>query len=151
MCWGGGGGDGEESRGSELSIDWKGVSMGSEAVVDVDGVSVRVTLMSIGVSGVIWILAVAVGVSCELVVGWGRGCEVGGGQILYCSTAGDVTRAVVRGQAGLVVVTMVDTTVEFEPEGRQRRLAAWASSAEETSGFATGMAWKQRYSVGNPR
>lgn len=43
--------------------------MGSEAVVDVDGVSVRATLMSIGVSVCIGILAVGVGVSCELVVG----------------------------------------------------------------------------------
>lgn len=73
-------------------------------------------------------------------MGWDRGCEVGGGQILYCSAVGDVTRAVVRGQAGLLVVSMVDTTSEFEPEGRRRRLAAWASSAEESSGLATGTA-----------
>lgn len=153
MCWGGGGGDGVESRGSEFNIDWKGVdcgvSTGSEAMVDSNGVSVRVTPMSIGVSASIWIPLVWMGAPCGVVVGRDRGCEVGCVLILCCFAAGAVTGAVVRGQAGLLVVSMGVTAGAVEPKGRRRRLAAWASSAEETSWFGTGMAWKQRYRVRN--
>lgn len=54
MCWGSSGGDGTDRKGSEFNVDSKGVdcgvSVGSDARVDTVKASVRVRLVSIGVS-----------------------------------------------------------------------------------------------------
>ena len=148
MCWGGGGGDGTDRRGSEFNVDWKGVdcgvSTGSEAGADSAGVSVRAALVSIWDTVSIWMLLIEAGTSCGVVVGWDRGCEVGGVLILWCCAADAATGAEVRGQSGLLVVSVGAWVGGAEPEGRQRRLAAWASSAEETSCCGALMAWKKK-------
>lgn len=117
MCWGGGGEEGADKRGSEFNIDCKGadcgVSMGSDE--DTEGVAARVVLMSI------WKPLAGI-VLC---------CEVGAVLILSCS-AGAVS--VVRGQEGSAV-SMVLFVHEAEPEGRRGRLAACAPSAEGPSWF----------------
>lgn len=122
---------------TEKGVDC-GVSAGSEARADSVRASVRATLVSMGVSASMWIPLVGVGVGagapCGVTVGSDRSCEVGSVVILWLPAAG----AAVRGLEGLLVVSIGE-----EPEGRQRRLAAWASSAEDTASCCeTGMAWK---------
>lgn len=97
--------------------------------------------MSIGVSVFMWIALVEAGASCEVVAGsWDRGCMVDGLLTLGWFVAGAVTGAGVREQVGLWVVFMAVLACGVEPEGRQRRLAALASSAGETSWLGAGMA-----------
>lgn len=72
-------------------------------------------------------------------LGWDE-CEVGCVRILSCSAAGASTGAVVAGQVGGLVVSMGVSEGGAEPDGRRRRLAAWASSAEGASSWGTGMA-----------
>lgn len=69
-----------------------------------------------------------------------RGTECKVGVVTLCSSAaGAATVVVVKGQVGLAVVPIALLAGGVELEGRRGRLAAWASSAEETSWFA-GMA-----------
>lgn len=103
-------------------------------MADSDGESLRLTLVSIGVSTSICITLVGVEALCGVMVGWDRGCEVGGVLILCRWAAGAATGVLVRGQASLLAVsTGFFSAGGVEPEGRRRRLAAWASSADETS------------------
>lgn len=143
MCCGGRWGDGADRSGSEFNVDWKGVdcrvSVGSEARFDSVKASERAALVSIGVSASIWTPLAAPGAALS----WDRGCEVGSALILWCSVAGAATGGVVWGQAGWSIVSMWVSVGGAEPEGRRRRLAAWASSAEEIASWGTGMAWKQ--------
>lgn len=152
MCWGGGGGDWVDRRGSEFNVDWKGVdcgvSAGSEAGENSVGASVRVTLESIGVSASIWIPLVGAGATCGVVVGWNRGCEVSGVLILWWSAAGAATGAVVRGQAGSFVASMRVSAGGAEPEGRQRRLAACSAAGAAIGAVVGGQAGSSVVSMG---
>lgn len=145
MCWGSGKGDEADRRGSEFNIDWKGVdcgvSTGSQAVVDSDGASVSVSLMSMGVWVSIWIPLAGAGASCGIAVGRDRGCVVVVVLILWWSAAGVSSGVVAMGEVGVAFKEVSAGGVE--PEGSRGRLAAWASSVEETSLLGAGMAWKQ--------
>lgn len=125
MCCGGGGGDGADRSGSEFNVAWKGVDCGASTG---SAAGVCATLVSIGVSASIWILLVVAEPSFGVVAGSDRDCEVGGVLILWCAATG--------------AVVMVALAWEAEPEGRRGRLAAWASSAEETSTCETAIAWE---------
>lgn len=157
MCCGGGGGETADRRGSEFNVDWKevdcGVSVGSEARAESVRASARAALVSIWVLLSIWVPSARLGASFGVALGWDRGCG-GGGVILSCRAAGvgvGVGAAAGR-QAGssVVVVSMGVSGGGAEADGRRRRLAAWAPSAEGASGAPwTGMARRARTLLGS--